>query len=229
MVRGSKHWPLKKQNIVWDWLTPRLPAIFEGITPETQVAWEMCAECRSMTPSSVATLTDTLPDPQISSTLETLAEISLSLITSLRSRSMRILLKLSMSRRNKIVRFLILPVPQITANAESCFLDSRRNGFESARLAFLTVGFEIHRGSYLFSFSFRARTQISCSIVDVLGQHCSSIPRSSISNCRQPSKPLRAPSSPVVRIRRTTPSRLACHREHDEGSPRSGSSLRCSY
>lgn len=47
MVRGSKHWPLSKQKIVWDWLTPRLPAIFEGITPETQIAWEMCAECQS--------------------------------------------------------------------------------------------------------------------------------------------------------------------------------------
>ncbi|GAA5895195.1 proteasome activator BLM10 [Sporobolomyces salmoneus] len=44
MVRGSKHWPMSKQKVVWDWLTPRLPAIFEGITPETQIAWEMCAE-----------------------------------------------------------------------------------------------------------------------------------------------------------------------------------------
>jgi len=229
MVRGSKHWPLKKQNIVWDWLTPRLPAIFEGITPETQVAWEMCAECRSMTPSSIATLTDTLPDPQISSTLEILAEISLSSITSLRSRSMRILLKLSTSPRNKIVRPPILDLPQITANAKSSFPGSRWNGLESAGLAFLALGFEVHRGSYLFSFSSRARTHNSCSIVDVLGQHRSPIPRSSISNRRQPSKPLRAPSSPVVWIRRTTPSRLACHREHDEGSPRSRSSLRCSY
>ncbi|KAM0792923.1 hypothetical protein ACM66B_002682 [Microbotryomycetes sp. NB124-2] len=44
MVRGSKHWPLVKQRKLWDWLTPKLPLIFEGITPETQVAWEMCAE-----------------------------------------------------------------------------------------------------------------------------------------------------------------------------------------
>lgn len=45
MVRGSKHWPLQKQKRVWDWLTPLLPSIFDGITPETQVAWEMCTEC----------------------------------------------------------------------------------------------------------------------------------------------------------------------------------------
>ncbi|GAA5836406.1 hypothetical protein JCM11251_007072, partial [Rhodosporidiobolus azoricus] len=44
MVRGSKHWPLKKQKILWDWLTPKLDGIFRGITPETQTAWEMCAE-----------------------------------------------------------------------------------------------------------------------------------------------------------------------------------------
>ncbi|GAA5959559.1 hypothetical protein JCM21900_003196 [Sporobolomyces salmonicolor] len=44
MIRGSKHWPLNKQKRVWEWLAPRLSAIFEGITPETQVAWEMCAE-----------------------------------------------------------------------------------------------------------------------------------------------------------------------------------------
>ena len=45
MIRGSKHWPLQKQKRVWDWLTPLLPSIFDGITPETQVAWEMCTEC----------------------------------------------------------------------------------------------------------------------------------------------------------------------------------------
>ncbi|KAK4703609.1 proteasome activator subunit 4, partial [Phenoliferia sp. Uapishka_3] len=44
MVRGSKHWPLQQQKKVWDWLTPLLPSIFDGMTPETQVAWEMCAE-----------------------------------------------------------------------------------------------------------------------------------------------------------------------------------------
>lgn len=44
MVRGSKHWPLQKQKRIWDWLTPLLPSIFDGITPETQIAWEMCAE-----------------------------------------------------------------------------------------------------------------------------------------------------------------------------------------
>ncbi|GAA6033408.1 hypothetical protein JCM8097_006736 [Rhodosporidiobolus ruineniae] len=44
MVRGSKHWPLKKQQRLWEWLKPKLPGIFEGMTPETQTAWEMCAE-----------------------------------------------------------------------------------------------------------------------------------------------------------------------------------------
>lgn len=44
MVRGSKHWSLQKQARIWDWLKPLLPSIFDGITPETQVAWEMCAE-----------------------------------------------------------------------------------------------------------------------------------------------------------------------------------------
>lgn len=41
MVRGSKHWSLKKQRALWDWLSPKLPGIFQGITPETQTAWEM--------------------------------------------------------------------------------------------------------------------------------------------------------------------------------------------
>ncbi|GAA6053733.1 hypothetical protein JCM3770_003189 [Rhodotorula araucariae] len=44
MVRGSKHWSLKKQHALWDWLTPKLPGIFAGVTPETQTVWEMCAE-----------------------------------------------------------------------------------------------------------------------------------------------------------------------------------------
>lgn len=44
MVRGSKHWPLQKQKRIWDWLTPLLPSIFEGVTPETQTAWEMLCE-----------------------------------------------------------------------------------------------------------------------------------------------------------------------------------------
>lgn len=45
MVRGSKHWSLKKQRTLWAWLAPKLPGIFEGMTPETQTAWEMTAEC----------------------------------------------------------------------------------------------------------------------------------------------------------------------------------------
>jgi proteasome activator subunit 4 len=45
MIRGSKHWPRNEQQRVWDWLTPLLPSIFDGITPETQVAWEMMVEC----------------------------------------------------------------------------------------------------------------------------------------------------------------------------------------
>jgi len=44
MVRGSKHWSLKKQGALWAWLTPKLPSIFAGVTPETQTVWEMCAE-----------------------------------------------------------------------------------------------------------------------------------------------------------------------------------------
>ncbi|GAA5854935.1 hypothetical protein JCM8547_004128 [Rhodosporidiobolus lusitaniae] len=44
MVRGSKHWPVNKQKALWHWLTPKLPSIFNGISPETQTAWEMCAE-----------------------------------------------------------------------------------------------------------------------------------------------------------------------------------------
>ncbi|GAA5990546.1 hypothetical protein JCM10908_003124 [Rhodotorula pacifica] len=44
MIRGSKHWSLKKQRALWEWLTPKLPGIFEGMTPETQTAWEMAAE-----------------------------------------------------------------------------------------------------------------------------------------------------------------------------------------
>lgn len=45
MFRGSKHWSLQKQKRIWDWFTPLLPSIYDGITPETQVAWEMCTEC----------------------------------------------------------------------------------------------------------------------------------------------------------------------------------------
>lgn len=41
MVRGSKHWSLSKQRALWEWLTPKLPTIFEGMTPETQTSWEM--------------------------------------------------------------------------------------------------------------------------------------------------------------------------------------------
>ncbi|KAM0751556.1 hypothetical protein T439DRAFT_300497 [Meredithblackwellia eburnea MCA 4105] len=44
MIRGSKHWSRQQQKRVWDWLEPLLPSIFDGMTPETQVAWEMCAE-----------------------------------------------------------------------------------------------------------------------------------------------------------------------------------------
>ncbi|KAK4048054.1 Proteasome activator BLM10 [Microbotryomycetes sp. JL221] len=44
IVRGSKHWPLVKQRSMWSWLEPKLSNIFQGITPETQIAWEMCAE-----------------------------------------------------------------------------------------------------------------------------------------------------------------------------------------
>ena len=41
MIRGSKHWPLVKQKLIWDWVTPLLPSIFEGVTPETETSWQM--------------------------------------------------------------------------------------------------------------------------------------------------------------------------------------------
>ncbi|BGP18854.1 hypothetical protein JCM10213_003509 [Rhodosporidiobolus nylandii] len=44
MVRGSKHWPMVKQRRLWEWLAPKLPAIFDSITPETQTSYEMMAE-----------------------------------------------------------------------------------------------------------------------------------------------------------------------------------------
>ena len=47
MIRGSKHWPLEKQKKIWDWVTPLLPSIFEGVTPETQTSWEMFCDCQS--------------------------------------------------------------------------------------------------------------------------------------------------------------------------------------
>lgn len=52
MVRGSKHWSREDQKLVWNWLTPLLPTIFGGVTPETQTAWEMCVECKSRLVSS---------------------------------------------------------------------------------------------------------------------------------------------------------------------------------
>lgn len=48
MLRGSKHWSVLDQNKIWSWLTPLLPEIFQGVTPETQVAWEMCVECKPL-------------------------------------------------------------------------------------------------------------------------------------------------------------------------------------
>ena len=48
MVRGSKHWPLQKQKLIWDWLTPLLPSIYDGVTPETQTSWEMFTDCLSL-------------------------------------------------------------------------------------------------------------------------------------------------------------------------------------
>ncbi|GAA6008845.1 hypothetical protein JCM10207_001745 [Rhodosporidiobolus poonsookiae] len=44
MVRGSKHWPMQKQRKLWEWLAPKLPGIFDSVSPETQTSWEMCAE-----------------------------------------------------------------------------------------------------------------------------------------------------------------------------------------
>ncbi len=35
LLRGSKHWPGKARQKLWDWLTPRLPRLYADIRQET--------------------------------------------------------------------------------------------------------------------------------------------------------------------------------------------------
>ncbi|GAA5988215.1 hypothetical protein JCM11641_001615, partial [Rhodosporidiobolus odoratus] len=44
IVRGSKHWSLSKQKKLWDWLSPKLPELFQSMTVESQVSIEMLCE-----------------------------------------------------------------------------------------------------------------------------------------------------------------------------------------
>jgi proteasome activator subunit 4 len=41
VLRGSKHWPLRKQQLLVDWLEPILPRVVTAITPDSQDAMEM--------------------------------------------------------------------------------------------------------------------------------------------------------------------------------------------
>ncbi|KZT61232.1 hypothetical protein CALCODRAFT_447468 [Calocera cornea HHB12733] len=40
LLRGSKNWPRKANERLWSWITPRLPGIFDRITPDTLNYWE---------------------------------------------------------------------------------------------------------------------------------------------------------------------------------------------
>ncbi|KAN0063131.1 Proteasome activator BLM10 [Thecaphora frezii] len=42
--RGSKHWPIRDQTQLWEWLETLLPRIFKECTPDSQPAWQMCVE-----------------------------------------------------------------------------------------------------------------------------------------------------------------------------------------
>jgi proteasome activator subunit 4 len=44
IIRGSKHWSLNRQARFWNWFEPLLQKIFQGVTPDTQNAWEMMDE-----------------------------------------------------------------------------------------------------------------------------------------------------------------------------------------
>lgn len=54
LLRGSKHWPMRKQRRVWEWLSPKLPKIFDGMTPDTQPAWNMMCDCELRLPDLVS-------------------------------------------------------------------------------------------------------------------------------------------------------------------------------
>ncbi|KZP00936.1 ARM repeat-containing protein [Calocera viscosa TUFC12733] len=40
LLRGSKNWPRKSSERLWSWISPRLPGIFDRITPDTLNYWE---------------------------------------------------------------------------------------------------------------------------------------------------------------------------------------------
>lgn len=43
---GSKHWPLNKQNALWDWLTPFFKKLTSGLKTDTLVIWTSFLEVR---------------------------------------------------------------------------------------------------------------------------------------------------------------------------------------
>ncbi|KAJ8084329.1 Proteasome activator BLM10 [Marasmius tenuissimus] len=40
ILRGSKHWPPSKSNVLWGWTIEKLPGIVAGIKPDTLTFWE---------------------------------------------------------------------------------------------------------------------------------------------------------------------------------------------
>jgi proteasome activator subunit 4 len=48
---GSKHFPGLAYKKLWDWVTPRLPAIFAQINPDTQKLWESLLHVSTLLPS----------------------------------------------------------------------------------------------------------------------------------------------------------------------------------
>lgn len=222
MVRGSKHWPLSKQKRLWDWLTPKLPSIFEGISPETQTAWEMCAECTSPSflppfPRSASsfcyphelTFSDFLDRryPQRSRPSSEPAARRLPHVPQDRRGIVGGVQRLEEGRPYARSALLFSPLVLTRTPSYSC-----RYGDEGSRLALLALGVEVHRGSSLSSRSFpplpfsisRARLT-PLRPADVFEQHRPPVPGGSRSSRRQPSRPLRASPSPFVRLRRRVP------------------------
>jgi len=44
VIRGTKHWPLKQQQVVWSWFGNCLRKIYDSITPAMLSSWVMCVE-----------------------------------------------------------------------------------------------------------------------------------------------------------------------------------------
>ncbi|OAV88857.1 hypothetical protein PTTG_08821 [Puccinia triticina 1-1 BBBD Race 1] len=44
VIRSTKHWPLKQQNIVWSWFENCLKKIYDSITPDMLSCWVMCVD-----------------------------------------------------------------------------------------------------------------------------------------------------------------------------------------